>query len=335
MTSGGRLLWLRATMVGLSAFLCLALAVLHLVRPASCAAATWLPAWLWLIPGGAFLALGWRRETHRWALACAAGWLIFLMLAADTPQSLLRQPALADAEFEAARSAGRGLRVVSLNCACEMPAAARETEAFQPDVVLLQESGLRRAVEDVGRELYGGKAVVVWDMDTSVVARGTLLEKEVTARMGRGAFTRALIRLDSGRRIEVVSLRLPPPVVRADLWSGECWVEHRDDRLLRRDLLRAFRSRIEKRNAATPLIAGGDFNVPAGDVSLRELHPVLGDAFYAAGVGWGHSALNDLPVLRVDQIWVGRGALPVSVRSRATRNSDHRMVVCDLLLPEE
>lgn len=325
---------LRVLAVVLSASLCVTLAVLYLARPVSCAAVTWLPGWLWLIPGGVLLALGWRRATHRWALGCAAGWLIFLMLTADTPQSLLRRPALSDAEFEAARSEGRGLRVVSLNCACVAPDAARETEALQPDIVLLQESGRRGAVEEVARELYGEKAVVVWDMDTSVVARGSLLEREVIARVGHGAFTRALIRLESGRRIEAVSLRLPPPVVRADLWSGECWVEHRDDRIERRDLLRAFRSRIERRNAATPLIAGGDFNVPAGDVSLRELHPVLSDAFQAAGVGWGHSALNDLPVLRVDQVWVGRGVLPVSVRARATRNSDHRMVVCDVLLSE-
>jgi hypothetical protein len=320
-------------MVALSGILCVTLAALHVARPAICAAATWLPAWLWLIPGGALLALGWRRDTHRWALACAAGWLVFLFLAADAPESLLRRPALSDADFDAARSAGRGLRVVSLNCAYVMPAAARETVALRPDIVLLQESGTRRAVEDIGRELYGGDAVVIWDFDTSVLARGSLVEREAISRMGQGAFTRALIRLDSGRRVEVVSLRLPPPIVRADLWNGECWTEHRDDRIRRRDLLRAFRARIEGRNAHVPLIACGDFNVPAGDLALRELRPVLADAFSVAGVGWGHSALNDLPVLRVDQVWVGRGVSPVAVRAHKTQNSDHRMVVCDLLLP--
>ncbi|MBI4474447.1 MAG: hypothetical protein HY646_17385 [Acidobacteria bacterium] len=77
-------------------------------------------------------------------------------------------------------------------------------------------------------------------------------------------------------------------------------------------------------------MVGGDFNAAAGDASDRDLQPDLHDAFAEAGRGWGNTLLNDLPVVRIDQIWVSRHFRAVNVRAYRTRYSDHRAVVCDL-----
>ena len=63
---------------------------------------------------------------------------------------------------------------------------------------------------------------------------------------------------------------------------------------------------------------------------FRSLTPRLRDPFREAGRGWGDTITNDLPFLRIDQVWVSREFRPVSVVARRTRRSDHRMVVCDL-----
>jgi len=79
------------------------------------------------------------------------------------------------------------------------------------------------------------------------------------------------------------------------------------------------------------IIFGGDFNVPANDGCLAPLHDRLTDAFSLGGIGWGHTALNDVPLFRIDQIWVSRNLSVKSVRAYRSKNSDHRMVVCRLL----
>ena len=80
------------------------------------------------------------------------------------------------------------------------------------------------------------------------------------------------------------------------------------------------------------MIVGGDFNAPQGDAVFRLLRPKLHDAFAEGGRGWGNTILNDVPVLRIDQFWVSETFRSDSVVARGTRNSDHRMVICDLRL---
>jgi endonuclease/exonuclease/phosphatase (EEP) superfamily protein YafD len=81
-----------------------------------------------------------------------------------------------------------------------------------------------------------------------------------------------------------------------------------------------------------PVIVGGDLNVPARDGTLRVLRPRLRDAFQQGGIGWGNTAINSLPLWRVDQIWVTNHFAPVAVFAKKTKHSDHRMVICDLVL---
>jgi vancomycin resistance protein VanJ len=81
-----------------------------------------------------------------------------------------------------------------------------------------------------------------------------------------------------------------------------------------------------------PLIVGGDFNAPAGDRIYRALPPRLRSTFRDGGKGWGNTVLNDFPIARIDQIWASDHFRTATVVARKTVNSDHRMVICDLLL---
>ena len=49
----------------------------------------------------------------------------------------------------------------------------------------------------------------------------------------------------------------------------------------------------------------------------------------------GNTIINDFPVSRIDQVWVSGEFDSKVVVAHRTRNSDHRMVVCDLILKDE
>jgi len=89
---------------------------------------------------------------------------------------------------------------------------------------------------------------------------------------------------------------------------------------------------VDKVSAGVPVILGGDFNLPAGDKLFRILPSRIRDTFRIAGRGWGDTLDNDVPFIRIDQIWCDDHFRPISTVVRKTVNSDHRMVVCDLLV---
>jgi endonuclease/exonuclease/phosphatase (EEP) superfamily protein YafD len=88
---------------------------------------------------------------------------------------------------------------------------------------------------------------------------------------------------------------------------------------------------ISRQHAA---IIGGDFNAPAGDAVFDLLsRSGFRDAFTEAGSGWPDTYPNTAPVLRIDHLWVNAGIVPQRAAAVKTLHSDHRMVVCDFLLP--
>lgn len=314
-----------------SLLLCLSLAILYAARPDAFAAVTVWPVWVWLAPGCALTALGFQRGRKRMALLLSAAWLTFLFIHAEEPRSLLRFHAPGSPEWIEARKAGRALRVVSLNCGGGSPQAAGEVAAFDPDIVLLQESPVRKDVEALARRLYGHLKGCLWGMDGSLIARGKAIPASLPPQLSMSS-VQAWVRLDSGIEAEVFSLRLIPPVFREDLWSPACWRAHRENRLARRAQLRPFADRVRALPPDTPVIFGGDLNAPAGDSVFRLLAPRLRDSFSEAGAGWGNTIMNEIPVLRIDQVWISRRFLATTVVARKTIYSDHRMVICDLLL---
>ncbi len=321
--------WLRrGGRIGSSAF-CLGLAWGYGVRPDWGAAVTVFPPWIWLVPGLGLLALKPRKHGGRADRAVVAAWAVYLVVMAEEPRSLTRGLVRSLPGPRRAEPAGEFLRVISLNCAAGTRLAAEEVIGYRPDVVCLQESPGRTDVEALGQRLFGPSAVVVHGVDASVVARGRLVPTEPSAT-GRGYFVSARVELASGRTVEVISTRLLPALFREDLWARDCWREQAENRRQRREQLRVIARRIEA--TPVPVILGGDFNAPQRDAVFALLQPRLRDTFTEAGIGWGNTILNEVPALRIDQVWVSPSFFARTVVARPTVHSDHRMVVCDLIL---
>jgi vancomycin resistance protein VanJ len=136
-----------------------------------------------------------------------------------------------------------------------------------------------------------------------------------------------------GTSIDVISLRLFPCPVRFDLWSPRCWAVYRENREKRRGEMLTISRYIQTLNSERPLIVGGDFNAPPGDAVFRLLAPLV-DAFRDAGRGWGGTIINEVPALRIDQIWCTVELTALAAFAQRTEHSDHRMVIADLQGPD-
>ena len=160
---------------------------------------------------------------------------------------------------------------------------------------------------------------------------GRILEHGVPAG-APGDAVWARVQLPSGMELLVVSLRLEPCLVRCDLWSPDCWNSQRANRQLRRSQIAAILSELPEA-ANVPILVGGDFNAPADDAIFREFPGEFHDAFRQAGRGWGDTILNQVPLQRIDQIWIGPGLQAMNAGAMRTKSSDHRLVWADVQLP--
>jgi len=273
--------------------------------------------------------LGHRRGRARATAAVLVVWVVWVAFAAEEPTSLICS---ASGEKRIATSSGGGpVRIVTLNCSGGSATAADEVVKYDPDVVLLQESPSRREVERLARKLYGVRGHAVWGVDASVLSRWEVEALDV--RRDASAFKAgARVGPIGGREFAVFSVRLAPPVFRPDLWSPGCWRAYARDRHARREQAAEAVAEARRLARGTPVVLGGDMNVPAGDGSLEPLRANLRDCFIDRGRGWGNTVLNEYPALRFDQIWASERFGVLSVTAHGTVNSDHRLVVCDLVL---
>ena len=132
--------------------------------------------------------------------------------------------------------------------------------------------------------------------------------------------------------MRLVSLRLMPPAFRVDLFTPAAWATVAQNRKLRREEMQEILDHMG-RQPALPTIMGGDFNAQSGDPSLNEVNRLYADAFYRSGAGWGHTAVNEFPLARIDRVFTSGPLNPKVMRVIQTEHSDHRMVVLDLAWP--
>jgi hypothetical protein len=310
------LLW-----IGIAA--ALGLLTAYRLQPDRLAALTVIPAWCWAASGVAATAATMRfRRRLAWKL-CALAWAVFVAFGTD------QAPSMARSFVPPQPPPGESLRVVSLNCHVGSPEVLDDLRAQHPDLVLLQESPARHALEELARDLYGERGSVVWSGDCSIIANGPLVQ--IPALPG-ARYVQAEWESPLNRRVVVASLRLTPPPFRFDWHRPECWSAYRASRELHRRQIEQLAARLP---TSMPAIVGGDFNAPAGDGALQALDESLDDAFLTAGRGWGCTISSRLPFHRIDQIWVSAVFEPWNVVVRSTPASDHRMVVCDLRARDE
>lgn len=285
--------------------------------------ATIFPVSIWFV-AGLSLAIFFGGP-RKWRTGLVIAWLIAATVLGDAPQSMIRQfiPSGPDATDK-----GNEVRVVSLNCLSK-PGAVRECMSLEPDIILLQEFPYRAALQQIAADfpVYS----VVWSTDASILVRGSVTPF-ATPRKLTGGYVCANVHLTNGVKFKVASLRLIHSPLRFDIWNRQAWSEFARNRRQRRkqltDILRGINAPLQE----DPIVIGGDFNAPARDAIFDLLKPNLRDAFPEAGRGWGKTIVNDFPVQRIDQVWISSHFHAQSVTARKTLHSDHRMVVCDLLL---
>lgn len=226
------------------------------------------------------------------------------------------------------------LCVVSLNCNGGNEAAGAEVAAYHPDLVLFEETPLRTAVRKMATSLVGPEAQSLCSSDVSLVARGKVTAVPVPNSTS-APFIHARVEFVSGIAAEVFAIRLQPYFIRGDLWSPECWRDQYHVRQKQREQFKWVEREVEKVPPGVPIIFGGDFNLPAGDKLFNILKPRAHDTFRAAGRGWGDTLDNDIPFVRIDQVWCSEQFIATSTAAHKAVNSDHRMVLCDLLFPQQ
>lgn len=298
------------------------LGFLFAARPDFAAAETMAPPAAWLLIGLGVTAAGFRNR--RACAFVALLWLLFGAVTVEGFRSALR-PGFRITGQE--RAAADAIRVVSLNCAGGSEAAAREVEQYRPDIVLLQETPVRAAVERLARRLFGREGASWCGLDASIIARGPLRPVQHPRRSSN--FVMAALRV-RGVPFGLVSLRLQPPVARMDLWNQECRRAQTASRRGRRKELAAVMGFVWSHSGEGPVLVGGDFNAVAGDPALAPITAPMRDSFDEAGRGWCDTAINDLPFARIDRLFVERGVEVLASSVRRTSNSDHRMLVVDI-----
>jgi endonuclease/exonuclease/phosphatase (EEP) superfamily protein YafD len=320
--------WTGKIFLAFSAILFLFVSFCYYRRPDTFAAITFFPPWCWAVLG-LILALPLLFLRKYIFIIAITAWLFFMFMFAEESKCLIRQlysPCATSKQPSV-------LRVVSLNCAGRNPKAAEEVIQYQPDIVLLQEAPLKKDVELLAQKLFGKEAAIAWNLDPVIIARGHL-EQRILSRTKSLIMTQAHVTMPNGFAMELVSLRLTPPTIGLNIFSPYNWKEHTDGRLLRRTQMAKIVEQITRIPDTTPIIVGGDFNASAGDGAIMLLSPYLLDTGKYAGVGWPNTAMNTVPLLRIDQIWASRHFKVVSVVARKTQYSDHRIVICDLIKNE-
>ena len=317
---------IRGSLMILSGLMCVLLIFCYGIRPDRLTALTVFPVWIWPAPGLVLLRLAWPSSSGRgYKLGLAAVgllWLVFIVVFTEELHSLTRslwpEPSLPR----------QALRVVSFNSELGLGGAS-DLKPYMPDLVLLQESLSPAAVGLMAHDVFGPEAGVAAELDAAIFARGTVVAVPLPLA-SRRYFAVARVKLTNGIEIGVISLHLQTPPVRYDLWSSGTWALLSAHRARQLSQMQVISQQIAAMPANMPIIIGGDFNAPQGDAIFQLLKPLLRDSFAGAGRGWGNTHKNELPVLRIDQVWITDHFGAASVRAYKTERSDHRLVVCDL-----
>ena len=240
-------------------------------------------------------------------------------------RSIVISGLLARFNMKATFSSVKAIRLISVNCAAGTPGVLHEIKSWNPDIIFLQESPPRKDVENLARDLFGAHGAFVCDIDSSIVIRGNL--QSLHPQKGTPFFSLGVSSLPGVGEVILVSLRLYPSIASFELWDPHCWRSQASLRLAQLQQMEQLTARLD---TTKPIIVAGDFNAPPGDKIFNLLPCKLYDSFRAQGRGIGNTITSDMPLLRIDQIWVSHDF--ATLQSFAVKNSvsDHRMVVSDV-----
>ena len=296
------------------------LLLVHFCQFDALAPVTLVPPWMWLVPAVIALAISFKAISRITFLTTICLWAVFVFCFAEESRSLLRFAG----SIEKARPK-QSIRIATINCNFGNVKAAMEPREFMPDIVLLQESMGEKPLGTIAKDYFGDKANSLHGGDVSIVANGTIKTVHVDPA---SHFVHAVVGLEGGTKIDVVSLRLSAPVFRIDFLSSGFWTDHTKTRENHRRQLQEVTDHLEKFAESEHVVIGGDFNLVGNDGALSAMDRYK-DSFFTAGSGWGNTGTSEYPLFRVDQIWSSDSLECSASQAFATKNSDHRMVIAD------
>jgi endonuclease/exonuclease/phosphatase (EEP) superfamily protein YafD len=332
--------WLRVARTWRGAVLAVFLLVFYCFIGDRIMIGEWLTIWPPVLWGGllALRSVMLLFEKARKAALVTASLGLVLTLTHTELGSLFRHDnPSARARFDALRvsqaaSGPSTLRIVSWNVSGGAPLHA--IEALNADVCFFQEIGdvPGAAATSPHWRLFAWQA----SHDPGTLSRFPLTSLK-TQRAG--PWQEPLLAetvLPRGQRILLVNVRLALPSLVSTLASLAS--------LSRPDY--GYRERVEQFPRLAQLIAttqrerglrsvilAGDFNAPADAASADPLRRALRDVWPVAGTGWGGTMTAPVPLSRIDQCWVSADIEVVSARVIRARESDHRFLVVDLIVP--
>lgn len=267
-------------------------------RPDPFTAFTIVPAWCVFVVGLlSSAAIGWR--VPKAGAALSAVWLLFLLLFAEEPYAILDE-----------ERSETGLKIVSLNWGGASQQPVPTLKKLNPDLLFIQEAPRKDVLSAISEQL--GDYSLIWSPEAAILSKEPLKTVESDVHYVRA-------RQDE---MDLVSLRLSPPLVRFDFYNPQCWLAYWSRRIERRHQIESVLE-----GPTLPTIVAGDFNAPAGDGCLGPLLEDFHDAYGQAGRGFGNTAPSYFPVHRIDQIWIRNDyQAKVSFTVRIP-GSDHRAAV--------
>jgi endonuclease/exonuclease/phosphatase (EEP) superfamily protein YafD len=301
-------------------------------QPDSLAAFTVYPLWFWGGIGLALSVVAFCFLRAPLSLIVTAVWAVTLSVAMDEAKALsnINHPELTP-NRNTPTTSSRPLRVATVNCGnFSFGDPVHDLKKWDPDIVLLQQVFPHR-VKQTAEILYGGSGDFRAYQTNGIVTRHEI-RREVRNPLMRNQ--QVTIRLPDGTEIEVINVHLSTAATDMRLWSGESRALHRHNRDIRKKELSVVLQVLEQTTPfpARPTLLGGDFNSSATDVVHRQLSRDFDDTFAEAGRGWGNTFHRRFPILRIDHIYATRHFDAVSARTVATKTTDHRIVISDLLL---
>lgn len=310
----------------------------YLRRWDKAAAITVFPFWAWALAGLFMAGTAWIIARNRLAAVLTGVWLVTLVAGSDETRPLLRfaKEKPLPGKPTPTESGAMPLRIITLNCRAGIrnawnPKVLDELIPWNPDVVFLQEAPFDADLKKAAVRIFPGTpGYCEPGRDCSILSRAKILDPlqghQPTSLLGA-------VELRPGKLIELACVHLSGAETSIRLWSRDTWRSHYYNRQTRRAELSLFMSAQQLFSGNHPVIVAGDFNAPAGD-GVFDLLKSKGftDAFAAVGSGWPCTYPNAAPVLRIDHVWM-RGLTPLRATTVRTELSDHRMVVCDFLLP--
>lgn len=232
------------------------------------------------------------------------------------------------------------LRIMTYNIHCGtrgISGIAEVVKSAKPDILCLQESiALGRnpdPVENLRKYLKG------WDMiragDIAILSRFPIESRKVYIMpvTVRRAILKAVINVN-GHRVSVFNVHFATAMKPHSLMRRKNMLPEYIAETARARSIQAWYLLDWVGKTSSPVIIAGDFNTPPRGRIYRRIEHSYRSAFALAGWGTGCTFRSDMPLLRIDHIFVGNRLSVIDCKALKTQASDHRPLIARVVFED-